>query len=407
MQLLACGINHKTAPLPVREKLVFNQEDLSRSLISLIGQTSAKEAAILSTCNRTELYCTTEEPESVLDWLHQQHSMPRQSFESYLYTHRDQSAVQHIIRVATGLDSMVLGEPQILGQLKSAFVQADGAGTLGKQLRHLFQYVFSASKKIRTQTAIGAHPVSVASAAIDLAKQIFADVRQVNILCVGAGDTIELVTQYLQKIGVKNFWIANRTIQRAEKLANRFQGKVVSLDQIIDVLPLADMVVTATHCTLPIIGKGAVERALKKRKRRLMFMVDLAVPRNIESEVGELTDVYLYTLDDLQTLIQQNLAERQQAAVAAENLIKEQVDAYMRSLQVIEAGSIIRSYRDRAEDIRDQELIEALHLLQSQSISTEEIMKRLAYRLTNKLLHGPTQQLRLAAMNEDLLENNS
>lgn len=402
MQLLACGINHKTAPLPIREKLVFNQEDLSKSLISLVAQTGAKEAAILSTCNRTELYCTTEDANSVLHWLHQQHSLPQNSFDPYLYVHKEQSAVQHIMRVATGLDSMVLGEPQIFGQLKNAFSQADGAGTLGKQLRHLFQYIFSASKKVRTETAIGVHPISVASAAIDLAKHIFADVSQMNILCVGAGETIELVTQYLQKTGVKNFWIANRTLSRAEKLAEPLQGTVVGLDQIIDVLPLADMVVTATNTSLPIIGKGAVERALKKRKRRLMYMVDLGVPRNIESEVAGLQDVYLYTLDDLQMLIQQNLAERQQAAIAAENLIKEQVDGYMRSLQVIEAGSVIRSYRDQAEDLRDHELTEALRLLQSQSMPTEEIMKRLAYRLTNKLLHGPTQQLRVASANSHL-----
>lgn len=405
MQLLACGISHKTAPLSIREKLVFNQADINQSLVSLIGQTTANEAAILSTCNRTEVYCTSKEAESVIHWLHQYQQLPRASFEPHLYIYQDQSAVQHIMRVASGLDSMVLGEPQILGQLKTAFAQADKAGTLGRQLRHLSQYVFSASKKIRTETAIGVHPVSVASAAIDLAKRIFADINQMKVLCVGAGDTIELVGKYLQKSGVKNFWVANRTSIRAEKLAADLGGLAISLDQITDVLPKVDIVIAATASSLPIIGKGAVERALKKRKRRPMFMVDLAVPRDIEPEVATLSDIYLYTLDDLQATIQQNLSERQEAATTAENMITQEVNCFMRSLQTIEASSVIRSYREQAENLRDQELTEALQLLQSQSLPMEEILERLAYRLTNKLLHNPTQQLRLVAMNEDYSDN--
>lgn len=403
MQLLACGINHKTAPLAVREKLVFNQADLSQSLINLIGQTKTKEAAILSTCNRTEIYCVNEEPKTIIQWLHQHRSV-KPSLEPYLYFHQDQSAVQHILRVASGLDSMVLGEPQILGQLKTAFTHADQTGTLGKQLRHLSHYIFSASKKIRSETAIGVHPVSVASAAVDLAKRIFADISQTKVLCIGAGDTMELVTQYLLKTGVKNFWVANRTSNRAEKLATLLNGKAISLEQMIEVLPLVDIVVAATASSLPIIGKGAVERAFKKRKRRPMFMVDLGVPRDIEPEVAQLSDVYLYTIDDLQGVITQNLAERQQAATIAENMVRAQADSYMRNLQIVEAGSVIRYYRENAENLRDLELAAAVRLLQSQSLSPEEVLKRLAYRLTNKLLHNPTQQLRFDAINEDLLK---
>lgn len=394
MQLLACGINYKTAPISIREKVIFNFENLAQSLGHLVEQTPIKEAAILSTCHRTELYCASENSEPVIQWLHDYQQLPQQSLQPYLYVHQGQAAVQHIIRVATGLDSMILGEPQILGQLKKAFLQADLAGTIGKQLQHLFQYIFSASKKIRTSTAIGDHPLTVASAAFDLAKQIFADLNQINLLCVGAGETIELVTQHVQKLGIKKLWIANRTLSNADRLAKNCLATSITFDKIHEVLPEVDMVVTATSSQLPIIGKGALESAIRKRKRRLMFLVDLAVPRNIEPEVSALKDVYCYTLDDLNGVIQKNLAERQAAAHHAEQIVTQQVDQYMRSLNLTKLNPIIHGYREEAEQFRDQEIEEALNLLKKANVSPEEIIKRLANRLTNKILHQPTQDLR-------------
>lgn len=397
MSLLACGINHKTAPLSIREKIVFSQEVMPRPLHDLISQTKIHEAAILSTCNRTEVYCIGADSESVIAWFSDQQQLPLQSFASHLYLHQDKSAVQHILRVASGLDSMVLGEPQILGQLKTAYQQAHDAGTVGKELGRLFQYVFSVSKQVRTETQVGAHPVSVASAAVDAAKHIFADLTQVKVLCIGVGETIELVSQYLQKMGVEKFWIANRTFARAEKLAQQLLGHAISLDKIAEILPQADMVVTATASLLPIIGKGAVERALKIRKRRLMFMVDLAVPRDIEPEVGELSDVFLYTLDDLQGIIQKNLQGRQQAAQQAEKLIDAHADEYMQSFNLLEAVPLIRAYREKMAELSANELADALQLLHSGAMSPEQLLERLAHRLTNKFLHAPTNQLRQAA----------
>jgi len=404
MSLIACGINHKTAPLALREKIVFAPEQMPQPLLALLEQPGVQEAAILSTCNRTELYCASNDPAVVVDWLHRHQQLPEKLLNPCLYIHHDQLAVQHMLRVASGLDSMVLGESQILGQLKTAYLQATSAGTLGKRLTHLFQYVFSVSKQVRTETSIGVHPISIATTAIDLTKHIFADFTQVKVLCIGVGQTMELVTQYLQKIGVTQFWLANRTLTRAQKFAQKLNGQALTLDEIADILPTVDLVVSATASPLPIIGKGAVERALKKRKRRLMCMLDLAVPRDIEPEISTLSDVYLYSLDDLQNVIQQNLTERQAAAQQAETIIAAQSQHYMRSLGILEAVPLIRNYREKAALLRDKELLAALDLLQTGTLSPEQVLERLAHRLTNKLLHGPTQQLRKAAYaNEDEL----
>jgi glutamyl-tRNA reductase len=399
MALLACGISHQTAPLALREKLIFTKEVMAEPLLSLVEQTQVSEAAILSTCNRTELYCTSNEPKVIIDWLYQRQQLPRAELEPCLYVHQNTAAVRHILRVASGLDSMVLGEPQILGQLKTAFSLAETAGTLGKQLRRLSHYVFSVSKQVRTTTAVGAHPVSVASAAVNLAKHIFADMAQICVLLIGAGEIIELAARHLRAAGVTKFLIANRTLTRAEKLAYRLQGESLDLAAIPTHLPQADMVVAATASSLPVLGKGAVERALKIRKRRPMFMVDLAVPRNMETEIGDLSDVYLYTLDDLQTLIQQNLQNRQESAQQAEEIIATQANHYMRSLRVLDAVPIVCAYRDKAEKLRDVELAKALQLLKS-GMMAEEVLARLARGLTNKLLHAPSVQLKQAAYKE-------
>lgn len=399
MSLLACGINHQTASITLREKLAFTPEKMLEPLLSLVKQTQVGEVAILSTCNRTELYCTSAEPEAIIEWLHKHQQLPRHELEHCLYVHRDVAAVQHILRVASGLDSMVVGEPQILGQLKSAFSLADTAGTLGKQLRRLSQYVFAVTKQVRTETAIGVHPVSVASAAVDLAKHIFADISHITVLLMGAGETIELTARHLAAAGVTRFLVANRTTTRAVKLAARLKGKGFGLEEMPFWLPQADMVVAATASTLPILGKGMVERALKTRKRRPIFMVDLAVPRDIEPEIGSLDDVYLYTLDDLQSVINQNLQNRQQSAIQAEEIVATQAAHYMRSLRILEAVPVIRAYRDKAENLRDVELNKARDLLQS-GLAPEQVLERLARGLTNKLLHAPSIQLRQAAYEE-------
>jgi glutamyl-tRNA reductase len=398
MALLACGINHKTAPMAVREKIAFSETIMPHPLVTLVEQTKTKEAAILSTCNRTEIYCVASEPSSIIEWLHNYQQLSAPELASCWYTHCDQSAVRHMLRVASGLDSVVIGEPQILGQLKNAYNLASNAGTLGKQLQHLFQYTFSVAKHVRTETSVGSHPVSVASAAIDLAKHIFADISQINVLLIGAGEIIELAIKHLQAAGVQRFWVANRTLDRAEQLTQRLGGQAITLNDISQLLPEADMVITATASTLPILGKGAVERALKSRKRRIMFMVDLAMPRNIEPEIGALEDVYLYTLDDLQATIQQNLSHRQDAAKHAEILIEEKAEHYMRTLHVLDASPIIRTHREKAEHIRDEELFKILTALRSEQFTPEQALEQLAYKLTNKLLHGPTQALRKALM---------
>lgn len=396
MSLLACGINHKTAPLSLRERIVFSPETMPTPLVDLVQQTSTREVAILSTCNRTELYCESDNVIEIVEWLHQRHQLKQQELNSCLYVHQQEAAVRHILRVASGLDSMVVGEAQILGQVKTAFSFAQTAGTVGKQLRRLFHYAFSVSKQVRTQTAIGSHPVSVAFAAVDLAKRIFTDLSQLNILLIGAGETIELAVLHLQKAGVKKFVVANRTLARAEKIAQQVKGRAITLSAIPEQLVEADMVITATTSPLPIVGKGMVESAFKSRKHRPIFMVDLAVPRDIEPEVGQLADVYLYTVDDLQTVIQKNLQHRQNAAADAEAIIDTKAAHYMRTLKVLEVVPMIRDYRDKAERIRDDELLKAKRLLDS-GLSVEETLERLARSLTNKLLHAPTTQLRQAA----------
>jgi len=396
MALLTCGINHKTAPLALRERMVFAPEIMPEPLVDLLKQTSVREAAILSTCNRTELYCESDDVDSVIHWLQNHHKLSGSELNPCLYVHRDAAMVRHILRVASGLDSMVLGEPQIFGQVKTAVSFAHAAGTLGKQLRRLFHYVFSVSKAIRTQTAIGNHPISIAFAAVEHSKHIFADLSQTNVLLIGAGEMIELAARHLQAAGVKNFYVANRTLGRAEKLAQQIQGHAVILNNVPELLNKIEIVMTATASQLPIIGKGMVERAFKTRKHKPMFMVDLAVPRDIEPEVGELADVYLYTIDDLHAVIQKNLQHRQAAANQAELIIDDKTTHYMQSLKILETVPMIRSYRDKASHLRDVELHKAKRLLKN-GFTPEETLERLARDLTNKLLHAPTVQLRHAA----------
>ncbi len=395
MAFLALGINHKTASVAVRERVAFGPEQLVDALQQLCRVTPCREAAILSTCNRSELYLALDEAqaEAILAWLAGYHGLSLDELRACAYIHQDNEAVRHMMRVAAGLDSMILGEPQILGQMKDAYASAREAGTLGPLLGRLFQATFSTAKTVRTDTRIGENPVSVAFAAVSLAKQIFSDLPRSQALLIGAGETITLVARHLHEQGIKRIVVANRTLERASLLAEEVGGQAVLLADIPEQLVNSDIVISSTASPLPILGKGAVERALKKRKHRPVFMVDIAVPRDIEPEVGELDDVYLYTVDDLHEVIAENLRSRQGAARAAEELVLTGVDEFMARLRERDSVDLLRSYRQRAEQLRDDELAKALRLLGNGS-PAEEVLAQLARGLTNKLLHAPSVQLK-------------
>ncbi len=408
MTLLAFGINHKTAPVAVREKVAFAPDKLEAALRDLLSVTAVNEAAIVSTCNRTELYCNLPDTDSadVIAWFRNYHSLSAEELDPYIYTHLDNQAVQHILRVASGLDSLVLGEPQILGQIKDAYHTASQAGTIGQLLNRLFQHTFSVAKEVRTDTAIGSSPVSVAFAAVSLAKQIFSDLSEHTALLIGAGDTIELVARHLNEQGVKHLIVANRTVERAMTLAGQFDNsEAIALPDIPVRLAEADMIISSTASPLPILGKGAVERALKLRKHRPMFMVDIAVPRDIEPEVGDLSDVYLYTVDDLHEVIEEGRQSREEAAEQAQEIIENQVEHYMGWLRSLEAVNTIRNFRQQAEHLRDEAIQNALRQLAAGK-NPELVIAELGRILTQKLLHQPTVQMNRAAFEgrEDLLD---
>jgi len=397
MSIIAFGINHKTAPVDIRERVAFAKDQLHSALQDLASRPNVHEAAIVSTCNRTELYCglSNPDPSSITRWLAEYHRLGEQHIEPYIYTHPDQEAVRHALRVASGLDSMVLGEPQILGQMKDAYTMAAAAGTLGGQLDRLFQHTFSVAKQVRTDTAIGASPVSVAFAAVNVAKRIFSNFETNTALLIGAGETIELAARHLKESNIGRMIIANRTLERARNLAQEFNAYAITLAEIPKHLAEADIVISSTASPLPILGKGSVESALKIRKHQPMLMVDIAVPRDIESEVGSLDDVYLYTVDDMQEIIQEGLRSRQEAAAQAEEIIDVQVSHFMNWLRSLGAVNTIRAVREDAELKRDQELAKALELLAAGK-SPEVVMQQLAHRLTNKLIHVPSVQLKKA-----------
>ena len=395
MAFLALGINHKTASVAVRERVAFTPEQLVEALQQLCTLTSSREAAILSTCNRSELYIEQEtlEVEQVLRWLADYHQLSLDELRACAYVHEDDGAVRHMMRVASGLDSMVLGEPQIFGQLKSAYAVAREAGTIGPLLGRLFQAAFSTAKQVRTDTAIGENPVSVAFAAVSLAKQIFSDLHRSQALLIGAGETISLVARHLHDQGVKRIVVANRTLERASQLAEQFGAHAVLLSEIPDELVNSDIVISSTASQLPILGKGAVERALKLRKHKPIFMVDIAVPRDIEPEVGELDDIYLYSVDDLHEVIEENLKSRQGAAQLAEDMVLGGAGDFMLRLRELAAVDVLKSYRQQAERLRDDELAKAQRMLVNGS-AAEDVLLQLARGLTNKLLHAPSVQLK-------------
>lgn len=392
MQLYAFGLNHQTAPLAVREQVAFRPESMESALRDLVENGAAKEAAILSTCNRMELYCNAAHPNHAIDWLAHYHQLPRQELEPYLYTLPREQAIKHSFRVASGLDSMVLGEPQILGQMKQAVRMAEEAGTLGFLLHKLFQRTFSVAKDVRTQTEIGANLVSMAAAAVKLAERIFPSIAEQNVLFIGAGEMIELNAVHFAARNPKRITVANRTLERAQTLARRVNGHAITLTELPEHLAQHDIIVTCTASPLPILGKGMVERALKARKHRPLFIVDLAVPRDVEAEVAELNDVFLYSVDDIAEVVKEGLGARQNAVKEAEIIINSGVSDFVHWMQSREVVPTIRALRDHADRNRRHEMEKAIRAL-AKGEHPEKVLESMSNALTNKFLHAPTHAL--------------
>jgi glutamyl-tRNA reductase len=397
MSLLAVGLNHKTAPVGIRERITFGPDIIVGALRSLVEQPGVEEAVILSTCNRTELYCNVNQTgaDEVGQWLSSFHGVELETISPYLYSHAERESVDHLLRVACGLDSMVLGEPQILGQVKTAYQIAKDAAVTGKLLGRLFQHSFAVAKQIRTDTAIGRSPVSVAFAAVSLARQIFSDLSQQTALLIGAGETVELAARHLHQHDIGRIIVANRTLERAHELANQFDGYAIALTELSHHLAEADIIISSTASPLPVLGKGAVESALKKRRHQPIFMVDIAVPRDIEAEVGELNDVYLYTVDDLEDVIQENMRSREEAAEQALEIIEHHTGEFMGWLRSLDSVELVQVYRRQVEAVRDDVLERAQRQLAGGK-APQEVLEYLANTLTNKLLHTPSAQIRRA-----------
>ncbi len=400
MSLLVVGINHRTAPVDVRERVVFEPARVPDALRELASLPAVQETVIVSTCNRTEIYCVSDEPGPDLgQWLQNYHQLGS-TLHHCLYRLDDRRAVSHVFSVASGLDSMVLGEPQILGQLKDAYRAAQEHGTTGPQLNRLFQAAFSVAKRVRTETQIGANAVSVASAAVAMAHTVFSSFENRTALMVGAGETIALAARHLHADGLRRMIVANRSIDRARELAAEFQGFAIGLDDVPAHLREADIVVASTASPNAIITREMAARALKARKRRPIFMVDIAVPRDIEPEVAELEDVYLFTVDDLQSVVNENMESRRKAAREADQLIASEVDRYEVQARTRGAAPTIRRLREEAERTRQHTLEQARRMLAT-GRSVDEVLDFLSATLTNRLIHPPSQRLRDAAETGD------
>ena len=399
MQLFTVGLNYQTAPLAIRERVAFNAESLREALSAVVKARPAEEAAILSTCNRTELYCAAGEPQQALAWLAGHQRLDPHDLKPYLYTLPREAAVRHAFRVAAGLDSMVLGEPQILGQMKDAVRAAEEAGTLGATLSRLFQRSFAVAKEVRSNTGIGASVVSMAAAAVKLAGRIFPSLRETNVLFIGAGEMIELCATHFAAQLPRAMTVANRTLDRAQHLAHRFGAQAIELRELPDRLHEHDIVVSCTASSLPILGKGTMERVIRARRHAPVFMVDLAVPRDIEPEVGALDDVYLYTLDDLGELVRAGHDERASHVAQAEAIIDAQVGSFLHWMEAREVVPTIRALRDSADAARRNELDRALRMLH-RGDDPRAVLEALSHGLTNKLMHAPTQALHDAPADE-------
>ena len=404
MQLYTIGLNHTTAPIAIRENVAFNDANLRHALSDLTANNAA-EAAILSTCNRTEIYVQSTTAEPIINWLANYHRLDLQNIQPYTYTLSNSDAVKHAFRVASGLDSMVLGEPQILGQFKQSVKIAQDAGTLGTHLHKLFQRTFEVAKEVRTNTDIGGSSISMAAAAVKLAQRIFGDVSKQNVLFIGAGEMIELCADHFAAQRPKSMLVANRTLERGSALAEKINGEAILLNDLPARFAEFDIVITSTASQLPIVGLGMVERAVKARKHRPIFMVDLAVPRDIEAEVAQLDDVFLYTVDDLAQVVNDGMVNRQAAALNAETIVEARVDSFMQWLAKRETVPTIKALRDQAEATRQAELTKALKLIQKGE-SAERALEALSNALTNKFLHAPSHALNVAHGDEHTkLEN--
>lgn len=416
MPVSILGINHKTAPVDVREKVAFSSVSIVDSLKALKNCVQLEEVVILSTCNRMEVIYRDSSTEidgrsglkfnQVLQWLANHHQLKLTTIEKYIYIHLGDDAVNHIMNVACGLDSMVLGEPQILGQVKEAFGHANHAGTLGVYLNRLFQQTFSLAKQVRTDTQIGESAVSVAYAAVTLSKRIFTDLSKVRALFIGAGETIELAVKHFVRQGVRQIMVANRTIERARQVAMEFGATGYGLSSLPELVAGADVIISSTASPVPVIGKGLMENAIKQRKHCPVFMVDLAVPRDIEPEVSHLSDIYLYTVDDMQGIIRENVKARETAALEAQEIISIYGKKYSSWLQSLSAVSLLKAFRFQFDSIKSEELVRALAKLKNQE-DVEQVLTELANRLTQKFMHAPSKLIRKAGESnqQQVLEN--
>ena len=422
MALVLLGINHNTANVDFREQVAFPPEKVGDAIQRASSLPGLEELVIVSTCNRTEIYAFVdiddandpeapiaevrlrEQEEILLRWLSDYHGLDQAELQRCSYFHWREDVIRHLMRVACGLDSMVLGEPQILGQIKSAFAVSKDIGVVSGSLGRAFQEAFSIAKEVRTDTAIGENPVSVAYAAVTLAEQIFSDLGSLNALLIGAGRTIELVARHLTDKGVRNIVVANRTLQNAVELGEKFGAEGVLLSDIPEQLVKADIVVSSTNSQLPLLGKGAVESAIKKRRHKPMLLVDLAVPRDIEPQVGDIADAYLYSVDDISGVIEDNVKSRTEAAEQAASIIERGVQEYIRHMRSLNAVNTLRAFREKAESIRDIEVEKALRALDKGS-DASSVLESLARSLTNKLIHSPSVQMKKASADgrDDLL----
>lgn len=416
MALVLLGINHNTANIDFREQVAFPPDKVGDAIRRGSALEGVEELVIVSTCNRTELYVQIdlgeasavdpdiyieetllrEQEHRLIAWLSEFHGLKEEEVRRSTYFRWRDDVIRHLMRVSCGLDSMVLGEPQILGQIKSAYAVSKDMGVVGGNLGRAFQEAFSIAKQVRTDTAIGENPVSVAYAAVTLAEQIFSDLPSLNALLIGAGRTIELVARHLSDKGVRNIVVANRTLQNAVELGAKFGAEGVLLSDIPEQLVKADIVVSSTNSQLPLLGKGAVESAIKRRRHKPMLLVDLAVPRDIEPQVGEIADAYLYSIDDIRDVIEDSVKSRTEAAEQANSIIERGVQDYIRQLRSLNAVNTLRAFRDKAALIRDREVEKALRALEKGD-PAPQVLEALARGLTNKLIHAPSVQMKKAS----------
>jgi len=402
MPLFTIGISHHTAPIAIREKVAISRSEYSDRARELCALDGIEEVVILGTCNRTEIYClsTVAGKGELVDWIHRVNEIPAGELDRHLYQHEGEAAARHLIRVASGLDSLVLGETQILGQLKDAWQQAHDAGSLGKVLDRLFQHTFNAAKSIRTNSGISDHTVSVAYTAVVLARQIFGDLQTKTVVLIGAGEMVQLCGRYLRDHGIANLLIVNRSREKAEELAAEMGASALTLDQLDQALPMADILISSTASPEPVIRKPDIKAALRKRRHRPMFLVDIAVPRDIDPEVAKIKDVYLYTIDDLQQVVDENMEQRNAAALSAVGEVDEAVTGFMRWLSGIRVSRTLKKIREQSHE-HEQDLTDwALRKLEAGQ-DPAEVLNQLARTLTNKILHLPSKRLREAAENQD------